>query len=350
MTAPEPSGAVRAAVARVSDADLRLLRDALHEAAAGTQNDDLRPGYELALTAVLDEITRRRDATFRSPLRVVDDAGHWSDDVANAWIAVGEPIDPADVTPVTPEQFIDPIRHAATLGGKANPRSAEDALQRRLLDVTLQRDDALADRDELLALIPRGAVVGDCTMTERRDPDGTLTAIDVAWSRPDANCALVARTLLDDIAARTVEDAQTIATLRRGRADLAIELDRLDEWQNDLAGRIPEEFDDDAAQEAIITRWVDHILAEHDRLRGLLRDRERDVDDLQTRLAAAEDDLRGFRSALAADAVEHQRIAGDLDDAHTLLREVVDVYDNDARDLGAARLDALVARIREALT
>lgn len=50
----------------------------------------------------------------------------------------------------------------------------------------------------------------------------------------------------------------------RARADLRDELDNYEEWSNELASLMPEEYDGDEAQEAIITRWVNDLVAERD--------------------------------------------------------------------------------------
>mgnify|MGYP001615218807 CR=1 FL=1 len=39
------------------------------------------------------------------------------------------------------------------------------------------------------------------------------------------------------------------------------ELKELKEWQNTIANRIPESYDDDASQEGIIDKWLDDVTA-----------------------------------------------------------------------------------------
>ena len=69
------------------------------------------------------------------------------------------------------------------------------------------------------------------------------------------------------------QDGEFIAAAPRLEAELRAEVERLrsdldfyQEWSNDLAQYIPEEFDDDIAQEAIIENWAKFVSAEVGRL------------------------------------------------------------------------------------
>lgn len=67
------------------------------------------------------------------------------------------------------------------------------------------------------------------------------------------------------------------------------------EWSNDLTQYIPEEFDDDIAQEAIISHWANSVSSEVKRLREQVRQMRR-----QTELFMEDGDRNRLTVALAA--------------------------------------------------
>ncbi|OBY33429.1 hypothetical protein [Mycolicibacter kumamotonensis] len=62
------------------------------------------------------------------------------------------------------------------------------------------------------------------------------------------------------------ERDQAVREVERLQSDLSF----YREWSNELTQYIPEEFDDDIAQEAIISNWAKFVSAEVERLRGAL--------------------------------------------------------------------------------
>ena len=115
----------------------------------------------------------------------------------------------------------------------------------------------------------------------------------------DAKPDLAMQMVADQIGSRA--DAEFIAQARQLVPDLVAEVERLrddldfySEWSNDLTRHIPEEFDDDIAQEAIISHWASSISSEVQRLREQIRQMRR-----QTELFMDDGDRNRLTVALA---------------------------------------------------
>lgn len=56
--------------------------------------------------------------------------------------------------------------------------------------------------------------------------------------------------------------------------ELIAELEQWQDWSNSIADRMPEQYDGDDAQEAIIDRWISDLRAENARLRSQVENRD----------------------------------------------------------------------------
>lgn len=107
-------------------------------------------------------------------------------------------------------------------------------------------------------------------------------------SGPEEDCSRHGRSPADLWAGITAK-AEQIETLTAER-------DRYQEWSNSLAYRVPEHFEDDIAQEAIVDRWVDALVAAVEAARAYVNEPPFDPGDPDARwreLRAALDALDG---------------------------------------------------------